>query len=203
MRILVVSDTHSQCEKVYKIYKKLVSEAPIDMIVHCGDYLKDALEIKARLAVPVCAVKGNCDGSYEDDFAILETEAGNFLITHGHMDYVQYDQERLYERVIENDCIGAFYGHTHRAAYTSLSDILLMNPGSLTKPRDNSSGTFGLVITEEDSVWGKIYDYKDFMAEDCNNANDVINSNSNDNGNSKPKVRSGKLREMLNYSDRF
>lgn len=198
MRILVVSDTHSQCEKVFKIYKKLVSEAPVDLIVHCGDYLKDALEIKARLAVPVCAVKGNCDGSYEDDYAIVETEAGNILVTHGHMDLVQINQERLCERAAENGCIGAFYGHTHRAAYTSASGIFMMNPGSLTKPRDNSGGTFGLMVTDTGSVWGKIYDYNDFMSkqDDCSCTTDEGSVR-------KPKVRSGKLREMLNYSDRF
>ncbi len=40
-----------------------------------------------------------------------------------------------------------------------------MNPGSLSRPRDGSGGTFGLLITDEEGVWGKIYRYEDFMAE--------------------------------------
>ena len=38
---------------------------PVDMIVHCGDYYADAQEIRARLGIPVLAVKGNCDGCFD------------------------------------------------------------------------------------------------------------------------------------------
>ncbi len=69
---------------------------PVDYIVHCGDYCKDAEEIRMRLGVPVASVRGNCDGGFEDtDFSILETEAGNFLITHGHMQNVDLMQRPL------------------------------------------------------------------------------------------------------------
>ena len=198
MRILVVSDTHGQCGRVYEIYKKLVTEAPLDLIVHCGDYSSDALEIQARLRVHVAWVKGNCDGGFGDDnWSILETEYGNFLITHGHMENVDFSQQNLYYKALENDCIGAFYGHTHRSAYTQIGDVYMMNPGSLTKPRDGSGGTFGLIVTTEDSVWGKIYRYEDFMAESG------PSGGSGPAEKKKPKVQGGKLRDMLNYSDRF
>lgn len=199
MRILVVSDTHGQCGRVYEVYKKLASEAPVDMIVHCGDYSSDALEIQARLRVHVAWVKGNCDGGFDDDnWSILETEYGNFLITHGHMENVDFSQQNLYYKALENDCIGAFYGHTHRSAYTQVEDVYLMNPGSLTKPRDGSGGTFGLIVTSEDSIWGKIYRYEDFMSEGGPGSGGPGTQEKK-----KPKVQGGKLRSMLNYSDRF
>lgn len=148
--------------------------------------------------MPVASVRGNCDGGFADtDFSILETEAGNFLITHGHMQNVDLSMQNLYYKALENDCIGALFGHTHRAVYTQTGDVYLMNPGSLSRPRDGSGGTFGLLITDEEGVWGKIYAYDDFMQE-------------NDQGGAaapptdrKPKVRGGHLRELLNYSDRF
>ena len=73
---------------------------------------------------------------------------------------------------------------------------MLMNPGSLTRPRDGSGGTFGLIVTGEDSIWGKIYRYEDFMA--------PSGTGSGSKGSApKPKVRGGHLRDLLNYSDRF
>ena len=67
MRILVISDTHGKIERAIDVYRKLASESPIDFIVHCGDYYSDAQEIRARLGVPVAAVKGNCDDCFDAD----------------------------------------------------------------------------------------------------------------------------------------
>ena len=191
MRILVTSDTHDRLSRFWDVFEKLEAEEPVDVIVHCGDYYTDANIIKARTGIPVFAVKGNCDGSFGDDsYMILETEAGNFLITHGHMENVGHDLQRLYYKVLESDCIGAFFGHTHRSAYIEMDGIYLMNPGSLSNPRDGSGGTFGILQIDNTDIWGKIYRYEDFMG-------------ALGNSNKKPKVKGGRLRSLLNYSDRF
>lgn len=218
MRILVISDTHGKIERVVDVYKKLVSEAPLDFIVHCGDHFSDAQEIRARLGVPVAAVRGNCDGCFTPDaFSVLETEYGNFLITHGHMENVGYSMQNLYYKVLENGCAGAFFGHTHRSTFVQLDDVYLMNPGSISKPRDGSGGSFGLVVTSEDSLWGKIYSYEDFMlpadgqAAYINSASFGGSAQSSQNAQKpqaspstpKKKVKGGHLRDLLNYSDRF
>lgn len=211
MRILVISDTHGKIERAIDVYKKLASESPIDFIVHCGDYYSDAQEIRARLGVPVAAVKGNCDDCFDPDaFSVLETEYGNFLITHGHMENVGFSMQNLYYKVLENGCCGAFFGHTHRSAFVQLDDVYLMNPGSLSKPRDGSGGSFGLVVTSEDSLWGKIYSYEDFMQSAANMQNTQTMQNTQNaekspaSANSpKKKIKGGRLRDLLNYSDRF
>ena len=142
MKILVVSDTHGDCSRVIEVFQKLNKESPVDIIVHCGDYAADARELQARLGIHVAWVKGNCDGGFSDtDWSILETEAGNFIITHGHNEQVDFSKQNIYYKALENDCVGAIFGHTHRASYTEMDDIVLMNPGSLTKPRDGSGGT--------------------------------------------------------------
>ncbi len=194
MRILVISDTHGDIDRFWDVYDKLRVTDPVQMIVHCGDYISDAQDIRRRAGVPVIAVAGNCDRNFDEDgCSILETEAGDFLVTHGHMQDVGYDLQKLYYKAMENNCIGALFGHTHRASYVSVDDMYFMNPGSLSQPRDNSGGTFGILDTQEDNVWGKIYRYEDFMT-----------SNSGGSGNTKkPKVTGGKLRSLLNYSDRF
>ena len=82
-----------------------------------------------------------------------------------------------------------------------MDDIVLMNPGSLTKPRDGSGGTFGLLVTGEDSIWGKIYRYEDFMVPGSTGG--TGNGGGPKGTTPKPKVRGGHLRDLLNYSDRF
>lgn len=204
MRILVVSDTHGNLDRFWEVFEKLKKENPVHMIVHCGDYYDDALAIRRKAGIPVTSVKGNCDGSFEeDDFVLLETEAGDFMVTHGHMQGVGNDLQRLCYKAMEAGCIGALFGHTHRSAYVDLDGLYVMNPGSLVRPRDGSGGTFGILQTDEEGVWGKIYRYEDFIASAGNNDS---NSGGNSGGGSKgkkPRVTGGKLRSLLNYSDRF
>lgn len=212
MRIFVISDTHGKIDRAIEVYKKLSLEAPIDMLVHCGDHYSDALELRARLGVPIATVKGNCDGCFdENEFSLLDTECGTFLITHGHMDNVGLSMQNLYYKALENNCIGVFFGHTHRSVYVSHDGIYLMNPGSITKPRDGSNGTFGLLVISDDGIWGKIYDYDDFMLPDgihcetsrLRDSNDSSAKSDSASISKKPKVKGGHLRELLNYSDRF
>ena len=197
MRILVISDTHGELDRFWKVFNKLNKETPVQMIVHCGDYIEDAKEIRMRSGIPVVAVKGNCDGEYsQDGYSILETEAGDFLVAHGHMHDVGFSLQKLYYTALDNNCIGALFGHTHRSAFVETGDLYMMNPGSLSQPRDGSGGTFGILETFEDEVFGKIHRYEDFIAEGKGNG-------PNGSSKPKPKVTGGKLRSMLNYSDRF
>lgn len=191
MKILVISDTHGNLERFWEVFKKLQAENPVQVIVHCGDLYADAESIRRRCGIPVVSVKGNCDGEFsEDSYAILETEAGNFMVAHGHMERVGFDLQRIYYKALEKDCIGALFGHTHRSAYVDMDGVYLMNPGSLTRPRDGSGGTFGILHTDESGVWGKIYRYEDFIS-------------SGEGNKKKAKVSGGHLRNLLNYSDRF
>ena len=129
----------------------------------------------------------------------FETEAGNFLITHGHMLDVGHDLQRIYYKVLEENCIGAFFGHTHRSVYLDMDGIYLMNPGSLSRPRDGSGGTFGIIQTCPSGVWGKIYRYSDFMQ----SSDDEKRNDNKDNYNKKAVIPGGKLRKLFNYSYRF
>ena len=185
MRILITSDTHGQLSKFWDVFKKMQQIDPIDVIVHCGDYYKDAENIRRKFRY----------GGYMH----FETEAGNFLITHGHMLDVGHDLQRIYYKVLEENCIGAFFGHTHRSVYLDMDGIYLMNPGSLSRPRDGSGGTFGIIQTCPSGVWGKIYRYSDFMQ----SSDDEKRNDNKDNYNKKAVIPGGKLRKLFNYSDRF
>lgn len=196
MRILVLSDTHGSTARALDVYKKLKKNGPVDLIIHCGDFYTDAIKLGEITGVPTAWVKGNCDGSFDDDnYQIVETEYGNIFVTHGHMENVDFSQQNVYYRAIEKGCVAALFGHTHRAVSAEAGGIHLMNPGSLTKPRDGSGGTFGLITTDSENFRGVIYEYDKFMSSGGDGGNGS--------GGAKTKVQGGYIRSLLNYSDRF
>ena len=81
-------------------------------------------------------VKGN-----NDFFSVLEREIelelGNhrILLTHGHYYNVSLGVEGLREEAIERGCDIAMYGHTHRPYLEQGGKVTILNPGSLSYPR--------------------------------------------------------------------
>ena len=180
MKILVIGDTHGKLNRVRDIWPKLRG---IDLIAHVGDHYSDAQRLAEELRVPVCAVRGNCD-STGPDHEIIETEYGRIYVTHGHKEHVNYDLTTLKYRAMEADCRAVFFGHTHVGLYTEDDGIYFLNPGSLTQPRDESSGSYAIVRTAEESFDASIVYYATVMG-----------------GKSSPS--GGFIRSILNYSDRF
>ena len=181
MKFFVIGDTHGHLDKVLKVWERLKG---VDMVIHTGDHLRDAKDLEAELGVPVIGVKGNCDGSMSsDDIEIVESEYGNILVTHGHMQGVDYSYDRLLYLAEENDCVAAIFGHTHVPCYDQIDDIYLINPGSLTRPRDGSQGSYAIITTTESTFAASIVYYDRFG--------------------SKGNVQGGFVKNILNYSDRF
>ena len=182
MKIFVISDTHGKTEKVREVWKKLTD---VDLIVHLGDYEKDAKALERTLDTKVVSVKGNMDGSYSpEDYRVLETEYGNLLLAHGHMHNVKTSPLNLVYQAQELGCKAALFGHTHQPAYEEVNGIYLVNPGSLTQPRDGSDGSYGIIHTSPEEFHCAIVYYSSLMPK-------------------KKTPQSGQLRNMLNYSDRF
>lgn len=182
MKILVISDTHKQIDKVLEVFHKLSN---IDLILHLGDYVQDAATLERELETRVISVKGNMDGSYsKEDFRLVDTECGKLLLTHGHMDNVKSSPLNLCYRAKEQGCIAALFGHTHRPFYEESDSIYLVNPGSLSQPRDGSDGSYAIIHTEPEGFHCSIVYYSSLT-------------------NKKKKPRNGILRDLLNNSDRF
>lgn len=180
MKILLIGDTHGKLNKVRDIWPKLQD---VDLIAHTGDHYSDALKLEKELGVPVTAVGGNCDSS-GPAMQIIETEFGRILLTHGHRDHVKWDLNTLKFRALENDCRAVFFGHTHQSLSIEEEGIRFVNPGSLTQPRDESSGSYAIIRTSEESFEASIVYYATVM------------------GGRKPPS-GGFLKSILNYSDRF
>lgn len=190
MNFLVISDTHGHLEKVYDMYERLKDMTPdgkkIDEIIHCGDFSRDAQSIGDYLGTSVTFAEGNCDGCSSRNFKVKKTPYGNILITHGHMERVDYGTDILSYLAMENNCIAVCFGHTHIPLFKIESDILMLNPGSLTYPRDNTDGSCAVLNLTDKGVDGGIFYYHHILGS-CR----------------KKKSQGGILRSMINYSDRF
>jgi len=134
MRIALVGDTHRDIQPAERALRKL---GPFDYILHTGDFLDDAALLGQRLDQPVIAVAGNCDGlSLVARERVLELGGIRILLSHGHLYEVKRGLLPLFYRAREVGADLVVYGHTHIAACETESGIVLVNPGSVTLPRD-------------------------------------------------------------------
>ncbi|MCI8274418.1 MAG: metallophosphoesterase [Lachnospiraceae bacterium] len=135
MRILVVSDTHRQNGNLCKV---LAKAGRIDLLIHLGDVEGSEDYIREIAGCPVEMVAGN-----NDFFSGLprerEIEFGAYraLLTHGHYYNVSFTLERLREEARERGVQIAMFGHTHRPVVDRSGPVDLINPGSLSYPRQD------------------------------------------------------------------
>lgn len=133
MKVLIVSDTHRKNENFLKVLERV---APIDMLVHCGDIEGSEYLISQAAGCPVEMVVGN-----NDFFSDLPREKEFYIgkykvwLTHGHTYYVSMGNEYLKEEARARSADIVMYGHTHRPVVDIEGDLVAVNPGSLTYPR--------------------------------------------------------------------
>ena len=179
MKILVISDTHGNTGKAKKIW---ASHDGLDLVIHLGDYYSDAEELATSIKTEVVAVPGNMDRECDaPKRKMIETEYGPVLITHGHREKVKQSYDNLLYSAEEAGCKAVLFGHTHAAVHEEIDGIHIINPGSLSYPRDGNPGSYALITTSPDSFDCRIIYLKD----------------------KKPKNSAGLLRSLLNYSDRL
>lgn len=147
MRLLVISDTHRHIERVINL---LEGEHRFDALIHLGDMVEDALDLYELFGLPVYYVPGNCDwgssnGAYDK---VLEVMGKRIYICHGHMSRVKHNDGILRQLIIKEGYDVALYGHTHIARIDYEGDSILMNPGSISLPRDGQP-SFGVIHIED------------------------------------------------------
>lgn len=133
MKILIVSDTHKSHKN---LDKALEIVKPIDMLIHLGDVEGEDDYIRALADCPAHIIRGNNDFFSglpgEEEFFI---EGFHVFITHGHYYYVSMGEERLKEEARGRGADIVMYGHTHKPSITREDDLITLNPGSLSYPR--------------------------------------------------------------------
>ena len=133
MKILIVSDTHRRNENFLKV---IDMEEPIDLVVHCGDVEGDEDLIAKASGCPVQIVAGNND-FWSDIPKEKEFMIGNYKVwlTHGHNYYVSMNYETIKHEARARYIDIVMCGHTHKPVVNISHDLTLINPGSLSYPR--------------------------------------------------------------------
>lgn len=133
MRVLIVSDTHRYLDNFHKAVKEAGS---IDLLIHCGDLEGSEAEINQIVSCPVEMVIGN-----NDFFSRLpkekELSIGKYrvLLTHGHYYNVSMGYETIKKEAVNRGFDMVMFGHTHKPLVDIDKEIVAINPGSLTYPR--------------------------------------------------------------------
>ena len=138
-RVGLISDTHGWLDP--RAIVALTAELPLAGIVHAGDigegFVIDDLEL---LAPPVTAVLGNCDYGRTPG---LPTERLARTTVGGATVLVVHDLHDLPQDLGDADVVVC--GHSHAPAIMWRDGVLIVNPGSASQRRRQSSCTVGVL----------------------------------------------------------
>ena len=150
MKILIVSDTH----RFHKYYDKMFEiEKSADLLIHLGDLEGGEYYIEQTAGCPVHMVAGNNDMFTQlpphKEFRLANKKV---FITHGHTYYVSAGYERIWQEAYRRKADIVMFGHIHRPVQMEKDGILLLNPGSISFPRQaGRQGTYMVMEINKDN----------------------------------------------------
>ena len=133
MKILIVSDTHGRHANLEEVLER---EGAIDLLLHLGDVEGEEHYIESIIDCPCHIIAGN-----NDMFSYLSKEkeirVGKYQVwmTHGHNYYVSMSTQKLRDAARARSVDIVMYGHTHKPYIDTESSPIVINPGSISYPR--------------------------------------------------------------------
>ena len=148
MKVLIVSDTHGNHFNLDRI---LDQAGAVDMFIHLGDVEGGEEYLDAVVDCEKHMVKGNndffSDLPKEEEFSIGKYK---IFITHGHGYYVSVDPENIKEEGKARNADIVMFGHTHRPYLDQGKEITVLNPGSVSYPRqEGRKGSYMIMELNE------------------------------------------------------
>ena len=160
MKWLIASDIHGSsfyCKKLIEAFK----HEKADRLLFLGDILyhgprndlpldyapKAVIGMLNELADRIICVRGNCDGEVDDmvlDFPVLADYAivsdvslkqNIIFATHGH----HFNAQNL-PKLKSGDIL--LHGHTHIPCFESVNGVWVVNPGSVSIPKNGSASSY-------------------------------------------------------------
>lgn len=155
MRALVFSDSHGNINNMISVIE--MNRGHAEYIFHLGDIERDFEDV--RLCYPEFKVEGVCGNN---DWRprgvrdlILSVGDHRVMLTHGHMYDVKVSLSKLFSKAKQEGVDVLLYGHTHVPFCRMIDGILVMNPGSISRP-SLGKPSFGTLDFLYDTVVGKI-----------------------------------------------
>ena len=145
MKILIIGDTHGNDAP---FLKTIQAAGPFDLLMHTGDSEGYDIIYDAFSPAPIVRIAGNNDflttAPYERDLILC---GRRIFMTHGH----KYDLFDGYERAIQEarrrraDIL--ICGHTHSPVARFEGNLLILNPGSISYPRQDDRRPSYIILT--------------------------------------------------------
>lgn len=147
MKIGVMSDSHGDIRAVRRAFE-LFRALGCETVFHLGDGLRDLDALRQEITMEVISVPGNMDYAPETPLERIHAAEGlRFFLSHGHSLDVHHTTYHLRRRAREEGCQVALYGHTHVARKQDEEGILLVNPGSVSRPKGQARASLAVIDT--------------------------------------------------------
>lgn len=148
MKILITSDTHGYYGRISDL---ILAEGDFDLMLHAGDGVEDCKNIFFETGLNYYVVKGNNDFFSNETYnKIIDLDGHKILLTHGHKENVDFSMSGLIEKAKQSSCDIVIFGHIHRYVEIKRTDILILNPGSPSLPRDGKASA--MIMTTEKGI---------------------------------------------------
>ncbi|MBP3703410.1 MAG: metallophosphoesterase [Lachnospiraceae bacterium] len=152
MKYLVISDSHGYNENIRKVIE---IERPVEAVFHCGDLECHVADIERITGCSVIAISGNNDFYFHElqPQRMITRQGHRILMVHGHRQGVNFTTSRLLYLAMENQADIVMFGHTHIPCHEEEGGITLLNPGSISIPRQsNKKPTYAIMEISEDGL---------------------------------------------------
>ncbi len=165
MKLAVTSDIHGSLSSFNKV-KKYCND--IDMLLIAGDLLyhgarnplpegyntKGLIKELNECSFDLLAVKGNVDAVVDDwvlpyplpEYSVLQDGKFRIVMYHGHLHDTEADRIEFAKRFGADLLI---FGHTHQPVIKEIDGIILLNPGSISLPKQDPQVSTLAIIEEE------------------------------------------------------
>ena len=153
-RILVTSDTHGSLSVFSRVLKNV---GDFDRLIHCGDFLYhgprnnlpvdyspgELAKVFRGLKDKILGVRGNCDAKVDLMIMGFKNLPEEFSFSAGKIDFLIAHGDEPYSQKIAKGLVVS--GHTHVASLERKGNLVFLNPGSPSIPKDESGGTYSLI----------------------------------------------------------
>ena len=144
MRIVVFSDSHGVTRAMEQAIQ---DQKEAKLFIHLGDGISEFKRLMEQYPTKeYWCVRGNCDYTATEESTITSwVKDVKFMLTHGHHWQVKLDLDDLKIGAEDKEAKVVLYGHTHIAHIEYDNGMHIMNPGSISCPKDFSSPTYGTI----------------------------------------------------------
>ena len=148
---LVISDTHGDSSALAAVLRWAAGAgSPSAPAFSGGIFLGDGawdlspVSAEAGFSLPWYAVRGNCDTDFSiHDSLVITSESGRkVFLAHGNHHGVYRGLDTIAATAGAVSAEAALFGHTHIPVAHVRDGILILNPGSLCRPRSRAGRSF-------------------------------------------------------------